>query len=41
MTSTSKKLYVAPRLEEHGSVADTTLGAWIEYYEGGSPPHLM
>ena len=41
MISTTKKTYVAPRLAEHGSVAELTLGSWIEYFESGSPPHLM
>jgi hypothetical protein len=41
MTTASRKVYEAPRLEERGRLTESTLGAWISGYEPSVPPHQM
>jgi hypothetical protein len=41
MTIESRKHYEAPRIEERGKLAESTLGAWISGYEPAVPPHQM
>jgi hypothetical protein len=37
----TKRIYVAPKLEEHGGIVAGTLGKTTSSSEGGTPPHLF